>query len=214
MLRKTIAPPHRNVIFFKRHHLRKLHRIQRRTNTGEKSKKREKEKLHNRPRLPVIQKPSKASLTSETVTTFRPLSHSQASLEKPVNHRLSSQQMIRKVGHLLTTQLLHNLLQLTLEHNHRMITALFPERAHSIHEGTPHKGKVRPARERGRHIWPRPDSTIDHHRCAVAKFFGKMSQRLNRRLPNIQLTATVIGCLLYTSPSPRDQRGSRMPSSA
>ena len=24
----------------------------------------------------------------------------------------------------------------------------------------------------------------------------------------------VIGCLLYTSPSPRDQRGSRMPSSA
>ena len=25
---------------------------------------------------------------------------------------------------------------------------------------------------------------------------------------------TVIGCLLYTSPSPRDQRGSRMPSSA
>ena len=28
------------------------------------------------------------------------------------------------------------------------------------------------------------------------------------------LTATLIGCLLYTSPSPRDQRGSRMPSSA
>ena len=26
--------------------------------------------------------------------------------------------------------------------------------------------------------------------------------------------ARVIGCLLYTSPSPRDQRGSRMPSSA
>ena len=30
-----------------------------------------------------------------------------------------------------------------------------------------------------------------------------------------QLTAVVNnGCLLYTSPSPRDQRGSRMPSSA
>ena len=25
---------------------------------------------------------------------------------------------------------------------------------------------------------------------------------------------TILGCLLYTSPSPRDQRGSRMPSSA
>ena len=28
------------------------------------------------------------------------------------------------------------------------------------------------------------------------------------------ITAHYIGCLLYTSPSPRDQRGSRMPSSA
>ena len=27
-------------------------------------------------------------------------------------------------------------------------------------------------------------------------------------------TGTITGCLLYTSPSPRDQRGSRMPSSA
>ena len=26
--------------------------------------------------------------------------------------------------------------------------------------------------------------------------------------------ATIVGCLLYTSPSPRDQSGSRMPSSA
>ena len=29
-----------------------------------------------------------------------------------------------------------------------------------------------------------------------------------------EVTAQVLGCLLYTSPSPRDQRGSRMPSSA
>ena len=28
------------------------------------------------------------------------------------------------------------------------------------------------------------------------------------------LAVRVLGCLLYTSPSPRDQRGSRMPSSA
>ena len=30
----------------------------------------------------------------------------------------------------------------------------------------------------------------------------------------VQSIGAVIGCLLYTSPSPRDQRGSRMPSSA
>ena len=30
----------------------------------------------------------------------------------------------------------------------------------------------------------------------------------------IYLVTTLMGCLLYTSPSPRDQRGSRMPSSA
>ena len=40
--------------------------------------------------------------------------------------------------------------------------------------------------------------------------FGRMAQGLPAYLP-----ATPFGiCLLYTSPSPRDQRGSRMPSSA
>ena len=34
------------------------------------------------------------------------------------------------------------------------------------------------------------------------------------RLMGIERESMVIGCLLYTSPSPRDQRGSRMPSSA
>ena len=33
-------------------------------------------------------------------------------------------------------------------------------------------------------------------------------------LTTIQQVLQVLGCLLYTSPSPRDQRGSRMPSSA
>ena len=31
---------------------------------------------------------------------------------------------------------------------------------------------------------------------------------------NVVVVVVVLGCLLYTSPSPRDQRGSRMPSSA
>ena len=34
------------------------------------------------------------------------------------------------------------------------------------------------------------------------------------RMPDIPQDPDVIPCLLYTSPSPRDQRGSRMPSSA
>ena len=34
------------------------------------------------------------------------------------------------------------------------------------------------------------------------------------RIEELKLTTRDIACLLYTSPSPRDQRGSRMPSSA
>ena len=37
---------------------------------------------------------------------------------------------------------------------------------------------------------------------------------MNRALSELNAQAWISGCLLYTSPSPRDQRGSRMPSSA
>ena len=37
---------------------------------------------------------------------------------------------------------------------------------------------------------------------------GEMSGKI------VRLNRSLYGCLLYTSPSPRDQRGSRMPSSA
>ena len=46
---------------------------------------------------------------------------------------------------------------------------------------------------------------------------AKLDARLNgtrTRVVDLSLTAAFIVCLLYTSPSPRDQRGSRMPSSA
>ena len=33
-------------------------------------------------------------------------------------------------------------------------------------------------------------------------------------MPDIEFILSIKNCLLYTSPSPRDQRGSRMPSSA
>ena len=41
---------------------------------------------------------------------------------------------------------------------------------------------------------------------------GRMGEGMSRRM--MKQGIEVYGCLLYTSPSPRDQRGSRMPSSA
>ena len=38
--------------------------------------------------------------------------------------------------------------------------------------------------------------------------------RITRVEPSLEACFIDYGCLLYTSPSPRDQRGSRMPSSA
>ena len=37
---------------------------------------------------------------------------------------------------------------------------------------------------------------------------------MEREMVELNKTSKYRGCLLYTSPSPRDQRGSRMPSSA
>ena len=49
---------------------------------------------------------------------------------------------------------------------------------------------------------------------AVAGFItGILVMIVPGRSPGAR-TAVVVACLLYTSPSPRDQRGSRMPSSA
>ena len=41
-----------------------------------------------------------------------------------------------------------------------------------------------------------------------------IKSRLTRNYPQNEIYAHVVGCLLYTSPSPRDKRQSRMPSSA
>ena len=45
-------------------------------------------------------------------------------------------------------------------------------------------------------------------------FYREKESTLSSLVDSIVPTHAVIGCLLYTSPSPRDQRGSRMPSSA
>ena len=48
---------------------------------------------------------------------------------------------------------------------------------------------------------------------------GDLADAINKKFGSLddlkkEFTASALGCLLYTSPSPRDQRGSRMPSSA
>ena len=62
------------------------------------------------------------------------------------------------------------------------------------------------------------DRTVARLRSDIGKFFLGEEWKLNRiartELHNIYNVSKLQGCLLYTSPSPRDQRGSRMPSSA
>ena len=43
---------------------------------------------------------------------------------------------------------------------------------------------------------------------------SKSKKTINTTISFVDIAGLVKGCLLYTSPSPRDQRGSRMPSSA
>ena len=49
---------------------------------------------------------------------------------------------------------------------------------------------------------------------ALAAYLGEQPTTLIRELALRQAEELLGICLLYTSPSPRDQRGSRMPSSA
>ena len=49
---------------------------------------------------------------------------------------------------------------------------------------------------------------------AKAEAAGFDVKEVGEAVPNADLVMMLIPCLLYTSPSPRDQRGSRMPSSA
>ena len=53
--------------------------------------------------------------------------------------------------------------------------------------------------------------TVDGKSVSVKGPEGELSLTVH---PNMLLDLDAEGCLLYTSPSPRDQRGSRMPSSA
>ena len=59
---------------------------------------------------------------------------------------------------------------------------------------------------------------IDADKENYINYFNKSLRLLNKKgmiiVDNILWKGEVINCLLYTSPSPRDQRGSRMPSSA
>ena len=67
-----------------------------------------------------------------------------------------------------------------------MIIMLMPQTAHAAGSAMPWEGPL--------------TSILQSIEGPVAKIFGTI--------------AIIMTCLLYTSPSPRDQRGSRMPSSA
>ena len=62
-----------------------------------------------------------------------------------------------------------------------------------------------------------PDGGYKKHQSALARTLRDMAMGCNFdqfETTLLQLTWLCKTCLLYTSPSPRDQRGSRMPSSA
>ena len=69
--------------------------------------------------------------------------------------------------------------------------------------------------EDDRHIWPYILSIVQTKRpswCVFENVYGHVSMGLDEVLSDLEREG--YACLLYTSPSPRDQRGSRMPSSA
>ena len=56
-------------------------------------------------------------------------------------------------------------------------------------------------------------SNNNNEMTSTEKFTGTMDVQDKLKFPEKKLEE-YLSCLLYTSPSPRDQRGSRMPSSA
>ena len=60
------------------------------------------------------------------------------------------------------------------------------------------------------------DPALDEFKTALEEVLRDLAHQIVRDGEGATkfVTITVTGCLLYTSPSPRDQRGSRMPSSA
>ena len=63
---------------------------------------------------------------------------------------------------------------------------------------------------------PKPDQVIQCAQCGIhyVHTFHTMIKPLSYLVGGIIAGIVAYVCLLYTSPSPRDQRGSRMPSSA
>ena len=61
--------------------------------------------------------------------------------------------------------------------------------------------------------WKYPD--LSDHERPLKKRGRKASVKIAKELIKLEwIPDKLYSCLLYTSPSPRDQRGSRMPSSA
>ena len=58
------------------------------------------------------------------------------------------------------------------------------------------------------------DKIEDNHKRAVTAVLLENQEKFLSEQQAFSQSGSFLSCLLYTSPSPRDQRGSRMPSSA
>ena len=91
-------------------------------------------------------------------------------------------------------------------------------RWHQIHQGHPVSGKFLNKEPLEPHETDQLNHFVDtwRERLASISWYMRVLNEKVARMANIEddVTGRFWDCLLYTSPSPRDQRGSRMPSSA
>jgi hypothetical protein len=100
--------------------------------------------------------------------------------------------VVRKVGNAFTSDLLHDLLQLTFEHDDGVIAATGTEGADTIHEGTSHEGELGSTGKGASDVRSAADATIDHEGGAGAEFFGERGKWFDGGLAGVELTAAVI----------------------
>ena len=86
--------------------------------------------------------------------------------------RVFSDQMIGEIGDPLACQLLHNLLELTLEHGDRVIATFTAESADTIHEGASKKGEAGSAGQRACDIRASSQAAVDHDSEFISVGFG------------------------------------------
>ena len=101
--------------------------------------------------------------------------------------------MFWKIADPFAGDLLHDLLELALQHNHGVVTAFGSQRTDAVHEGAPHESELGPACNGVGHVGSVPEPAVDHQGGLASKFFGQSGERFDRGLADIQLPSAVIG---------------------